>query len=200
MYEYTDKVIRYLTKQIIRTFGNAKGLLLSFDELNVLDYSAEMYKSLEKVNYEAYYKLAVKSYKDNLIKGKTGKVPSRKWLAEFLLLYDPVTKYVYQHEVERKRSRFAEAVIASPTPEKTQAVDSGMKSWSQQTNQYAIGVTDAAALKAFKDSGVKRVIWVTEPDEKRCRDCKELDGNIYDIDIVPPKPHIRCRCRVKPYL
>lgn len=198
MYKYTDKVIRYLTKQIIRTFGNAKVSLLSFDELNVLDYSAELYKRLEQISFEAFWLIAKKVYKDNLVEGKSGKI-TRKWLEAFLLEYNPVTKYVYQHEVDRKRARFEEAVIAT-AHNKAAEVDAGMRLWSRMANQYAIDVTDAAAMKAYVDSGVERVMWVTEPDERRCKECAKREGQIYDIARVPPKPHINCRCRVVPYL
>lgn len=196
MYEYTDKIIRYLTKQIIRTFGKAKVLLLSFDELNVLDYSAEMYKYLREITFTAYWKLAEYVYHKNLPKGAKGKI-TEAWLRDFLASYDPVTKYVYDHEVDRREARFAESVIASIN--RAKEIEAGMRSWSRMVNQYAIGVTDASALKAYADGGVERVIWITEDDEKRCSECKKREGNIYDIAKVPPKPHPGCRCKLYPY-
>ena len=42
--------------------------------------------------------------------------------------------------------------------------------------------------------------WVTEIDEKTCRDCKEKHGKIYATDeIVKPEPplHPFCRCRIE---
>lgn len=196
MYEYTDKVIRYLTLHIIRTFSNAKGSLLYFDELNVLDYTNKMYKKLYKDAFDSYWLLVKESYKKNLPKGKHGKV-DKSWLEDYLLAYNPVMKYVYEHEVDRKAARFAESVIASPNRPKE--IDAGMRSWSKMTNWFAVDVTDAATLKAYKDGGVEEVIWLTEHDERRCEECKKRDNVVYPINRVPPKPHPGCRCRILPY-
>lgn len=196
MYEYTDKVIRYLTLHIIRTFSNAKGSLLYFDELNVLDYTNKMYKKLYKDAFDAYWLLVKESYKKNLPKGKRGKV-DKSWLEDYLLAYNPVMKYVYEHEVDRKAARFAESVIASPN--RSKEIDAGMRSWSKMTNWFAVDVTDAATLKAYEDGGVEEVIWLTKHDERRCEECKKRDNVVYLINRVPPKPHPGCRCRILPY-
>lgn len=196
VYEYTDKVIRYLTKKLIRTFSNAKISLLSFDELNVLDYTKTMYDTLRADAVKAYWLLARDSYKKNLADGIGDKLTS-DWLDDYLLEYNPVMKYVYEHEVERKAAKFAESVIASQN--RAKEIDAGMRSWSKMTNWFAIDVTDAAILKAYRDSGVESVIWETERDGRQCAECDKRDGRIYPIDRVPPKPHPGCRCKLRPY-
>lgn len=196
VYEYTDKVIRYLTKKLIRTFSNAKISLLSFDELNVLDYTSKMYDTLRADAVKAYWLLAMDSYKKNLAEGVKGKLTS-DWLDDYLLEYNPVMKYVYEHEVERKAAKFAESVIASPN--RTKEIDVGMRSWSKMTNWFAVDVTDAATLKAYQDSGVVSVIWETERDGRQCEECDKRNGRVYPIDRVPPKPHPGCRCKLRPY-
>lgn len=195
-YEFTDKVILMLSKQIARRFERAKSALMRVDELNVLGYCREMYDILRSEAFSAYLLLARTIYKKYLGAGVKGRI-TEKWLNDLLTEYDPITKYVYDHEVDRKMERLAEAVIASKDP--TVEIERAMRAWSGMTNQIAIEVTDRAALKAYKDSGVERVIWLTHRDERRCAECKDLDGEIFDIEDVPPKPHIRCRCWVMQY-
>jgi SPP1 gp7 family putative phage head morphogenesis protein len=195
MYEYTDKMIRYLTKRFIRLFENAKSNLLPMDEVNILNYSKSMYDELEKMTETYLLKLAQKVY-ENTAQNKKRKI-DKKWLCQALSEYDPVTMYVYLHEVDRKRARFAEAVMASTN--RASEVDKALRYWSRMVNQYAVEITDKAVIDAYVDDEVSKVVWVTVDDEKRCRECAERDGKIYDIDDIPPKPHLNCRCIVLPY-
>ncbi|MFA5675447.1 MAG: hypothetical protein WDA65_02895 [Christensenellales bacterium] len=106
--------------------------------------------------------------------------------------YDPVTKYVYNHEVDRKTMRFAEAYIAgkgNKTDTKT-----ALRLWSNMVRQYAITVTDDALIKKYKSDGVEYVKWITEEDERRCTECAKRHNKIYPVGNIPPKPHINCRC------
>lgn len=194
MYEYTDKIIRYMNKRFIRIFGNAKGMT-SFDALNVIQYSHAMYEELLQITLDALLLLAKQVYKDNSKLSATDIATA--WLLGLLSAYDPVTKYVFTNEVERKCSRFAESVIASNT--KAKEIETALRLWSAMTNQYAIEVTDAACKQAYVDDGVEKVIWVTVEDERRCTECMKREGKVYDIARVPPKPHIGCRCYLLPY-
>jgi len=191
-YEYTDKIIRYLIKQIIRIFGNAKGVLLSADENEVISYCHTMYEELHDVSYKAFEKLGNRVYKDN---GGTGNLTA-DWFEELLFGYSQVTKYVWEHEFDRKEARFAEAVIASIN--RGAEIDAGMRVISRMLKQEAIEVTDAAARQAYKDLGVDEVIWVSNRDEKVCPICKKRDMVRYELTNIPPK-HPNCRCWVIPY-
>ena len=64
--------------------------------------------------------------------------------------------------------------------------------------QYALEITDAAQLQQYREDGVQKVRWVSQEDARRCKTCKERHGKIYDVDNVPPKPHIGCRCLLEP--
>lgn len=194
MYEYTDVIISYLNKRFIGVFGKAKALS-SFDELNVLQYSHEMYGELEQIAEEALLKLAQYIYNKYHDSSKTD--IDIGWLLLVLSEYNAVTKYIYLNEVERKRSRFAESVIASDT--KIEEIERAMRLWAAMVGQYAIEVTDAALLQAYVDNGVEKVIWVTTVDERRCVVCAKREGKTYDINKIPAKPHIGCRCFWKPY-
>ena len=195
MYEYTDKIIRYLTKRFVRLFGDAKSNLLPMDEVNVLRYSHTFYGNLEEITEIYFLKLAKKVYRDTAT-NKKRKI-DKKWLHDTLSQYDPVTMYVYLHEVDRKRARFAEAVIASSN--RAFEVEKALRYWSRMVNQYAVEITDKAVIDAYIDNDVPKVIWVTVDDERRCEDCAKRDGKIYDIDDIPPKPHLNCRCILLPY-
>lgn len=191
-YEYTDKIIRYLIKQIVRIFGNAKGVLINADEKEVLSYCHTMFEELYAVTYKAFEKLGNRVYKDNGGKRKLGS----EWLDEFLLGYSQVTKYVWEHEFDRKEARFAEAVIASIN--RVAEIDAGMRTISRMLKQEAVEVTDAAARQAYKDLGVEEVIWVSNRDEKVCSICKKRDMVKYELSKVPSK-HPNCRCWLIPY-
>jgi SPP1 gp7 family putative phage head morphogenesis protein len=165
---------------------------MKFDEFNVLEQSKRLYQELNDLNEEVYLEIANTYYKEINPKGKL----SKKWLLGILLGYDAVTKYVYEHEVDRKRSRFAEALISSST--KSKEFITAMNLWSRQTDQYGINITDAAVVQAYDDVGIKKLKWNTERDGRVCPECKKRDGKIYNIKSLPPKPHWGCRCYYTP--
>lgn len=194
MYEYTDKVIRYMRKKFIRLFDSFRGNI-AFDELNVISSSKSLYKELEVITEESLLLIAKRAYTAN--GGKSDKNITSAWLLEWLNDYNPVTKYVYMHEIERKCSRFAESIIASDNP--SAEIDIALRYWSNMVSQYAIDITDKAVEQAYVDNDVEKVVWVTVKDERRCKECRERDGKIYDIAKLPPKPHLGCRCYILPY-
>ena len=194
MYEYTDVIIRYLNKRFIEVFHRLKSLV-SFDELNVLQFTRLIYDELMQITEEKLLELAVYYYNDAVKNPKTA--IDREWLYLILNDYDPITKYVFMHEVERKRARLAESILASQNSSKE--IDTALRYWSAMVAQYAIEVTDAATKQAYIDDGVELVMWVSILDEKRCKECGKRESKIYDIFSVPPKPHIGCRCYLVPW-
>ena len=109
MYEKTDKKLQQLLKQITRLFNRYRAIT-DFDELNVIKNTKDLYSELEKLNDDAYLEIANYYYQDAT---GTNKKLSTEWLLALLLGYDYVTRYVYKHEVERKRARLAESLIAT---------------------------------------------------------------------------------------
>jgi SPP1 gp7 family putative phage head morphogenesis protein len=120
------------------------------------------------------------------------------WIEEFFDEYNPVTKYVFSNELERKESRLFEALVAS-VMEKTQSYATAERLLVGQVEQYAIDLEDKITNIVYKDTGVEKVVWVSEHDHKRCEDCAALDGEVFNIDKAPPKQHYRCRCYLMPY-
>lgn len=209
-YKQTDEAIKAINKQIVRLFEQLRGMM-AFDELNVITRTKEVYTELEQITIRVFAQLGQLVYDALWVwMAKHGWAeeadkPSRSpfteaWVRAFLQQYDPVTKYVYAHETERKQARLAEAIIASRnTAERVEQINGAMDLYSRMESQYAVAVTDEATLQAYKDAGVKWVQWKTVVDEKRCRECRARHNNVYRIDRVPPKPHYNCRCRLVPY-
>lgn len=193
MYEYTDVIIRYLNKRFIEVFRRLKSLV-SFDELNVLQSTQLIYDELLTITEEKLLDLAVYYYNSTVKNAKTQ--IDRDWLYLLLNDYDPITKYVFMHEVERKRARLVESMIATKNPKE---IDTALRYWSAMVTQYAIEVTDAAVKQAYIDDGIELVVWVTILDGRRCKECEKREGKVYDIKDVPPKPHIGCRCYIVPW-
>lgn len=188
MYELTDIVIEDIRKELIRDFSKLKSLL-SYDELNVMSATKAVYSKIDLYVRQMFLQLMQAVYK---------KVTKRTcpynyaWLESFLLEYDEVSKYVYANEFERKRDRLAEALIASP--KKNEEIDAALRYLSFMLTAYAVKVTDQVVLMAYRDIGIDAVRWKAEKDNKTCTICKHRNGHIYDIEQVPPKPHLNCRC------
>lgn len=188
MYELTDIVIENIRKELIRDFSKLKSLL-SYDELNVMSATKAVYSKIDLYVRQMFLQLMQAVYK---------KVTKRTcpynyaWLESFLLEYDEVSKYVYANEFERKRDRLAEALIASS--KKNEEIDAALRYLSFMLTAYAVRVTDQVVLMAYRDMGIDAVRWKAEKDNKTCTICKHRNGHIYDIEQVPPKPHLNCRC------
>ena len=188
MYELTDIVIENIRKELIRDFSKLKSLL-SYDELNVMSATKDVYSKIDLYVRQMFLQLMQAVYK---------KVTKRTcpynyaWLENFLLEYDEVSKYVYANEFERKRDRLAEALIAST--KKNEEIDAALRYLSFMLTAYAVRDTDQVVLTAYRDIGIDAVRWKAEKDNKTCTICKHRNGHIYDIEQVPPKPHLNCRC------
>ncbi len=119
------------------------------------------------------------------------------FIEEFFEEYNPVTKYVFKNEIDRKNSRLFESLVAS-TQESYQSYKTAENLITKQIKQYAIELEDKVAKTVYKDLGVKKVMWVAEDDSKTCGVCNELDGEIFELKDAPPKQHYNCRCVLVP--
>lgn len=204
-YKYGERKSAELSGRITRAFRKSR-LTLNFDELNVLKARKEatrLYKQLAEFNRAAFQDVAHRAYSEAC--GEAGQ-PDRKldaeWLAAFLVMYNPVTKYVYGHEVSRKRARFFEALVSDLQAGDRRAAqedyDASARAWLGMTFQTMIDVEDAAVLEGYRDSSVRRVTWHAVGDDRKCKTCRELDGQTFAIGQVPTKPHWGCRCWLTP--
>lgn len=152
-----------------------------------------MYKKVLEFTVKEYKQLAQYYYK----KANSGKSLRDDWIDEYLMEYNPVTKYIFKPELERRKGRLLETVLYSNTRNKD--LDESLKSWSKMLKQAAEDITFDVTIQGYKDAGIRKVIWQTEIDGRECSKCRDLDGKVFDIDKVPNKPHINCRCWLKPY-
>lgn len=195
MYEYTDKVIKMINKTLIKEFGRLKSLsaLTHFDEVNIIKNVNKTFEVVKKEVRKGYLRIAQYVYDDWHHGNKNLKSLDDEWVDDILESYDKTTKYVFNHEEDRKRARLIETIIASDT--KAIDIDKAMKYLARQYNEFAIRVTDDAVLQALSDSGDEYAVWVTERDKKVCSACRLRNGKIYPVKNFPPKEHINCRCK-----
>lgn len=222
-YEYSDKQFAKLQKRIALEFKRSR-LLMPFDEINAMSVNQRLkppamavadvrrecrrlYKKLRRMNEDCFYDIWLYVYWERYIEAnpdaKRGKIDPIKFVDMWLSGYDPVTKYVYNHEVERKEERLFEAVLADGMSGNYRDFEADYAAserlWTNMTKQYVIDLEDYAARTAYDDAEVKKVMWRTERDEKVCSDCHPLDGKIFALEDVPAKPHRNCRCTIIPW-
>lgn len=193
-FEYTDKAVSYIDKQIIARFSKLKSVL-SFDEINamtVIENVNTVYKDINKTVRKVYLQLANKLYREYVQRTKDLKSLDEEWVDDILAGYDPVTMYVFNHEIDRKAARCIETIIASKAD--PAEIDREMRGIAFQCRMYADRITDEAVMQAYKHDKVQKVRWRAENDTKTCKICESRDGKIYPINKVPADPHPLCRC------
>ena len=196
MYEFTDKEMKKLTVKMVRAFSKLKRKsILQFDEVNSLRKSVnDCYKECYHFVIETYLSVAKHYYKEC---GGDDTVLTALFVEGFLGGYDPVTRYIFKTETDRKRARLFEALVASKD---VKEVDKGLRLFHNQVKQWADEITDEARMKAFADTGIEKVRWKTEEDSRVCKECGELNNKVFPIGNVPDKPHIGCRCYFLPVM
>lgn len=199
-----------LAKRILRRKNEVKRKLtiLKFDNLNVMKEMDSLYDGINddcKKEFRAIYK---ERYAE-LWLYLTGKKARESFLDELAEMYllgllnepDEQTHYAFEPELKRKRDRAKEAIDAVPTQTQKQLeLEKAIRYVTQQVGFYVDITEDAASLRAMKDAGITKVRWNIYGDDKVCSECRGMDGNIYPIDRVPDKPHLRCRCYLTPIL
>lgn len=196
MYEFADLIVSYLNNQFIELFGKLKVSVSLMDEINLLQSVKTLYAEVDRLVREAMYRIAVFAYEE--AEGEDISHITDTFLSQAVFEeYDPVLKYVYENELERKCSRLFESLVATQCD--TAEIDTALRLLSLMVSQYAIAVTDVATLLAYRDNGIVQVEWLCAGDGRECKICHERNGMIYFIEDVPPKPHIGCRCELRPY-
>jgi SPP1 gp7 family putative phage head morphogenesis protein len=209
-YEYGDALYAEIRTVIRREFRRSR-LTLPFDEINQGNVTIakwriqRLYRRLRKINRDCFEDIIEEVYAAALLEAgakKSNKKLPRSWLDKFLLSYNPVTKYVYDHEIERKESRLYEAVVADALSGNRHGLEVDYKNaeryWTTMTAQYCIDIEDAVALQAYEDAKAEKVMWVSERDNRVCDECQRRNGMIFAVDRVPAKPHYACRCHTVP--
>lgn len=199
MYQIGNKKLKKLQTQAWNRFLRFKATT-KFDELNIINNSKTLYKDLDNYTRRELLQLAQEVYKDvtkELFDKDALKkdIPTSAYVMSLLRGYNGTTKYVYTHEVDRKQSRFAEKTIVDGIMLKE--LQTAYKQWMKQVEEYVIDAERDATIKAMEDNGIKEVMWITEGDNKVCEECDALNGQIFPIGAIPPRPHINCRCEIR---
>lgn len=212
MYQKTDKYLKLLKTKIRTEFNHLS--VMSFDELNAVQTrteTKETFTRLLEFNNKEYKKIVHEARcfalenldEEQIAKEKKAKFNDADFLKMVLSAYNLVTGYLYEKEAERKRLRLSEEILTAREygdgNRFTQALQKTANLWFTQSGQYAISLEDETVREVWKNAGVDKVVWIAEKDERTCKTCRELDGQIFEIDDVPPKQHYNCRCTIKPY-
>ena len=192
-----------MNRRNLRAFDGLK--TLKFDELNVLKSVEKVYDNSVGIAKRRYRQIAEDAYLEALILAGMEREKAEElaeesitddWVLDMLEDYDALTLYSFVNEVERKKQRTAESILAAQ--DKTAEVDKSLKLWTLQVSQYADNSVLYATLDGYEKAGIKKVKWVSEKDEKVCKTCGKLDGKIFTIDKIPVVPHYHCRCILLP--
>ena len=193
IFKIRDKIVKAYLKMILRRFKRLnQGMVVGFDEINVLPAVNTTYEDVINMSVDALKKIAKQTYfwvcDDDF--------EADLWLSGFLQLYDPVTHYKWYDEADRKRSRAYEAIMSCRTAaERKKQIEVALKAWAKQFEQTADDVVVAVVKKAYEDNGIKYVKWVTKKDKRVCPDCHKRNGKIYPITSPDLQPlHYNCRC------
>lgn len=205
IYHACDMAIKAMDRQNVELFGRLK--LMNWDRINVIQTVKKVYRESARKARKRYYGVCFESYTLGLILCGTPareahemaeKAISMAWVDKVLDQTDYVTLYRFDSETERKAMRLAEALEAAQ--DRNYEIDKALRLWTRQLGQYAINFTDYAMIQAYTDAGIERVEWISQKDIRVCNECHVLDGQIFNIDEIPPKPHWRCRCHWKAIL
>lgn len=197
-YQLADKSRKQLNQAALKREKQAKAkLLLDFDELNVLRQIDALYSDLDKQTRRKLEELWLFRFRE-----VCKKKPDEGFLDELLdmhlagILDEPneTTHYTYSLEVLRKRDRAKEAILSVPTKAQKQLMlDKHMSYFLQMAAWYIDFTSQDAEISALSEDGVKRVRRHEQKDAHVCAICKAADGTVYEIDKIPPLPHLNCR-------
>ena len=228
-YEYTDKIYKKYALLVVRVFSSLNRELqgLDFDELN----ASKGYKTVSERVKKAYKKcydelidililFALHYFEDscdNVVSRKGDKIvyfvgkkdgfrknktfDARKFVEKYLESNNPITKYIFRAEYERKVQRAIESIVMSANKTEMKAeIDKAMRYWNRQAKQGGDNVSMDSYLDGLDAMGIKYVKWITREDEKVCKACAARDGKIYQIDKIRIPLHYNCRCDLVPYV
>ena len=203
-YKMADEAAVKITSKLRREFRHNR--LAMFDEMNVVQtkkHVNKLYKNVLDIVFSEFLKvigsIIEDVYAEALDMGFDGDIRDldESWIEEFFEEYNPVTKYVFANEFERKKMRLFESLVAD-VPGRMQSYKAAEKLLINQIKQYSIELEDAVTKVVYKDLKVNFVMWNSEDDDKTCGVCNELDGQVFELADAPPKQHYHCRCYLTP--
>lgn len=203
MYEYIDKNLEKYRKQIQRLFNNSRLRISARYSPETLEKvsTAEIKKLLKKLKQKdhdffwlmLFYILALPEDAD--LEYELRELDFD--FSAFLASYNATTRYVYKNEIQRKSARYNEGIIALDNPsgdETYQLMKDNIRYWVKQCEEISVDMEREVVIKQAEKAGYKKMRWDAVGDEKTCKECRKLNGQIFDIADIPPRPHYGCRC------
>lgn len=165
-------------------------------ENGLLEWISGMYDELHKLATRMFLRIGKHYYKK--AGGKEDTV-TEDWILLLMDEFDPVEKYRFSDEFERKKYRAFEAIwasiIAKESPEKS--IKTSRSLLNKQVSEKAVRVGDMAELTAWEENGIHHVQWIAHMDERTCEECAYRHMKIYTLKELPARPHYGCRCHIK---
>ena len=203
IYDTADRAIKAINRYNLRLFSRMK--MARWDRLNVIGQIRDLYRDVSAFAKAQFIQVARDAYWRALMECDIGREEARRrareeideiWIEFLLINPNELTLYIFDDEVDRKRERLVEAVAVAEN--KAEQIDKALKLLTRQLAQYVDIMVSAARFQAFEDAGVDEVVWVTQRDERVCKDCGPLDGQVFQIDEAPNCPlHYQCRCHLE---
>lgn len=203
MYEYIDKNLEKYKKQIQRLFNNSRLRISARYSPETLENvsTAEIKKLLKKLKQKdhdffwlmLFYVLALPEDAD--LEYELRELDFD--FSAFLASYNATTRYVYKNETQRKSARYNEGIIAlnNPSGDDTyQLMKDNIRYWVKQCEEISVDMEREVVIKQAEKAGYKKMRWDAVGDEKTCKECQKLNGQIFNIADIPPRPHYGCRC------
>lgn len=227
MFKYTDKLYKQYALKMVRAFSSLNRELqaLKFDELNTSKAYKAVSDRAKKAYKKAYDDLidililicleAFESHCETFISRKGNKIKyyvgqkdgfrkektfdAEKYVTWYLGTPNYVTQYIFVNEFDRKLARCIEEIISASgnKAEINKNIEKAMRYWNRQAKQAGDNITVESAIEGARSAGVKKLMWVTQEDERVCPKCVANDGKIFDIDKIKMPLHYNCRCYFK---
>lgn len=181
--------------------------LAPFDQLTVVgtkQLTERVFREVDRLNRrhwaalcEWVYEWVYVQYGDN--------PPDRDWtkvVDDWLKGYDPVTRYRYDTEAERKRLRLAEGVLTAREQADRKMLDEVVKTAAglllSQSLQAGLDIMGEIQAEAYEEAGEgldELLLYHSCQDERVCEECEADDGKVFRKKDAPKIPrHYRCRC------
>lgn len=204
-------------KKFISKIGTLRSI---YKDSNILvDQLLELFqKSWQKndenmiKSFEDIYLLAAEYAKDNAAKD----VKKKKAITDSSSFLNPNVEYYFKNQASERmksidyttkkylRDELYDAYENNETPEEWESrIKKVLDCDAPKGRAEMIARTELAwaynkgLVEAHKELGTHKVRWLSVIDNKTCNDCRENDGQVFDIDNLPDIPlHPRCRCTI----
>lgn len=205
MYQYIDDNKEELKNHIKRILNRVRLQLMKRDDVTtdlVKELVVKSFEELNVANIEFFQEM-------KQILEKLDSVDDEYSIENYLSAPNKTLLYVFDKEFDRKQNRYFEAILAIITAigkigtmelndiKALQTQTSFVNSLHTQVVETAVDMERDMFLDNARKKNITKILWVSERDNKVCDVCKEYDGQVFDVDSVPERPHINCRCELQ---